>query len=115
ETLHAFARRLLGLYPVETGLPPRFEIADEIAFGILADEEWDRVLDGLLSDPVLVQPLTYALALGVKLKGRGYQRDLRDVFDAFGENWDRLPSEPFPHPPFVEPDVRRLLELVRDM
>ena len=37
-TLHAFARRLLFEFPIEAGLPPGFEVLDELESELALDE-----------------------------------------------------------------------------
>ena len=115
ETLHSFSGRLLGLYPVEAGLPPRFQVLDDVAFAIAADEEWERASVEILADPSLEAPLTYALALNVRISGARFgAADLRGVFDNFGENWDRLPVQPEPLSEFREPDLGALVDALDD-
>ena len=51
-TLHGFARRLLTDHPLEAGLPPGFEVLDEISSGLDFDDRWAD-LQRLLLDQVL--------------------------------------------------------------
>lgn len=44
ETIHAFCQSLLGRFPVEVGLPPRFEALDDEAAALLKAEATDDVL-----------------------------------------------------------------------
>ena len=46
-TLHAFARRLLFEFPVEAGVPPGFDVLDELESGLAFDEQWEELLDSL--------------------------------------------------------------------
>ncbi len=112
ETLHSFAGRLLGMYPLEAGIPPRFQVIDEVGYAIEADREWDAVHARMQEEPGLETPLTYALALRVAIESNRSSTSLRGIFDRFGENWDRLPSEPFVAEPFEEPDTSRLVRLM---
>ena len=49
-TLHAFAQRLLTEHPLAAGLPPRVEVADEVASQLAFDERWAAFVDELLDD-----------------------------------------------------------------
>ncbi|MEO1266209.1 MAG: UvrD-helicase domain-containing protein, partial [Pseudomonadota bacterium] len=44
QTIHAFAERLLQRFPLEAGIPPGFEIADERARDMLLDDAVDAML-----------------------------------------------------------------------
>ena len=84
-TLHSFAGGLLRERPLEAGLPPSFEISDEILAGIGFDEEWngwlDRHLDG---DTDLAPHLAMAFALRLTLN------HLRTIARAFHQNYSDL-------------------------
>ncbi len=85
RTLHSFAGMLLHERPLEAGLPPGFEITDEIAAGLRFDEAWEEWLDGVLETGSALAPhLSIALSLGLSL-----QR-LKQVARAFHENYDDL-------------------------
>lgn len=112
ETLHAFSGRLLGMYPLEAGIPPRFQVIDEVGYAIQAGHEWDDVHARMQKEPGLETAITYALALGVRLESARNSYSLRGVFDRFCDNWDRLPPEPFAGEPFSEPDTRHLVALM---
>jgi ATP-dependent helicase/nuclease subunit A len=84
STLHGFAARLLSDFPVEAGLPPGFEVADEIAAEVIERERWAELLDDLFADPGLEPVLRRALQLGLTL------RHLDEVNRAFADNWDRM-------------------------
>ena len=90
-TLHAFARRILFEFPVEAGLPPGFDVLDELESQLALDERWEDLLDELLDDadhqPVpglpaaeLVQLLSWGAFRGTKT--------LRRVVEDFQANWD---------------------------
>jgi ATP-dependent helicase/nuclease subunit A len=83
-TLHGFASRLLGEFPLEAGLPPGFEVADEIEASVRFDRRWRDLLDDLHQDPELRPVLARALALRLPLSR------LAEVADVFDDNWDRL-------------------------
>src|SRR4051812_24440701 len=67
-TLHGFAQRLLARFPIEAGVPPRFEVVDEIEAAISFDESWRVLTDELLTDPELEDPLLTALTLDVGMR-----------------------------------------------
>ena len=103
-TLHAFAQRILNEHPIEAGLPPRISVLDEIASQVGFDARWEVWLDELLDDPTMERPLRVLLASGAKLE------HLKDVAEAFDDNWDlvaeRLDLAPRTIPPV---DVTGLL------
>ena len=81
-TLHAFAQRILTEHPVEAGLPPRFDVLDDIGSQIAFRHRWEAFVDRLLEDPDAERPLRLLLAAGAGLD------HLRDVAVAFDANWD---------------------------
>ena len=83
-TLHGFASRLLGEFPLEAGLPPGFEVEDEIEASVRFDRRWRDLLDDLHQDPELRPVLARALALRLPLSR------LSEVAAVFDDNWDRL-------------------------
>jgi len=52
QTIHAFCERLLGRFPIEAGIAPGFEIADETKAGALLAQAWStaaaRAMDAAL-------------------------------------------------------------------
>ena len=87
QTLHAFAQRILSAFPLEAGLPPRIEIADEIRSGIEFSEDWARLMDEMLTpdDPSLARAFT----LGLEVK------HLRSIALDFHNNLDRMEGADF--------------------
>lgn len=83
-TLHGFAQRLLAEYPLEAGLPPGFEVADEVGSQLAFERRWSAQLNTLLADPELAEPLLDGLALGMRVD------HLREVARAFDRDYDRL-------------------------
>ncbi|NOX31451.1 MAG: UvrD-helicase domain-containing protein [Actinobacteria bacterium] len=83
STLHAFAQRILGEHAVEAGLPPSIEVLDEISSQVSFDQRWREFIDELLDDPNNADLVLLADVLNVKL-----DTHLRDVADAFLDNWD---------------------------
>ena len=89
QTLHAFAALLLHERPLEAGLPPSFEVSDEMKSGVKFNEEWDKWLDKALEDPSLAEHISRALTLGLTLD------KLKDVSQAFHDNYDDLANTVF--------------------
>ena len=56
-TLHGFAFRILSEHPLEAGLPPGFELLDDITAAIAFEQHWAAFVDGLFADPALEQVL----------------------------------------------------------
>ena len=68
QTLHAFAASLLLERPLEAGLPPGFEVSDEVSAAVGFSEAWDRWLaESLDSGSPIARPISLALALGITL------------------------------------------------
>ena len=84
STLHGFAQRILAEHPLEAGLPPRFEVVDDVEAAVRFDERWGQFLDALVADPELEPVLLPALALGVDFD------HLRRVARVLHEHYDRL-------------------------
>ena len=94
STLHAFAQRVLAEFPVEAGLPPGFEVLDDIQAAIDFADRWARFLDRVYDDPALHRALWVAGALGFRM-GR-----LEALARLIHADWDRLADTPAP--PVVE-------------
>ena len=106
QTLHSFAGSLLRERPLEAGLPPGFDIRDEIEADIAFDRRWSEWLDETLDDPEAQEALRPALAEGLTL------RHMREIADKFRVNYDLLPGEPFEVPSEHSPKGEREAELV---
>jgi len=109
STLHGFARRILAEHPFEAGLPPAFEVFDEIRSQVAFGERWAAFLDELLEDAVAGPAVLRLLVCGVTLD------QLREVAEELNENWDlvaehRPPDVEPPAPVEVGPVVRALRE-----
>ena len=90
-TLHAFARRILFEFPVEAGLPPGFDVLDELESQLALDERWEDLLDELLDDADRQPVPGLTAAELVQLLGWGSFRgtkSLRRVVEDFQANWD---------------------------
>lgn len=88
-TLHGFAQRILAEHPLESGLPPAFEVAGEIEASIAFDERWAAFADRLLDDPALEATLLEAFTLGLRLDW------LRALARRLHDHHDRLLDAPF--------------------
>ena len=86
STLHGFAQRILAEHPLEAGLPPRFEVVDDVEAAVRFEERWTQFLDALVADPELEPVLLPALALGVDFD------HLRRVARVLHEHYERLRS-----------------------
>jgi len=93
-TLHAFAQRILAEFPVEAGLPPGFEVLDEIEADVEHRERWARFLDRIFDDPTLARAITTSTVVGIGSKQ--LERVAREV----GSSWD-LAKEWAPEPQSV--------------
>ncbi|HVN50252.1 MAG TPA: UvrD-helicase domain-containing protein, partial [Acidimicrobiales bacterium] len=87
-TLHGFAQRILAEHPFEAGLPPGFDVFDEIRSSVAFDERWATFLDDLLDDPAMRSTLQHALVAGVRLD------QLRAVAAELNRNWDLVADRP---------------------
>jgi len=95
STLHGFAHQLLVEHPLAAGLPPRFDVVDDIEAGIAFEQRWADFVDVLVAEPEMETTLLTAFALGLRLD------DLREVARAFHEHHDRLDGgrvDPVPVP-----------------
>ena len=84
STLHGFAQRILAEHPLEAGLPPRFEVVDDVEAAVRFEERWGQFLDALVADSELEPVLLPALALGVDFD------HLRRVALVLHEHYERL-------------------------
>lgn len=93
QTLHSFAMRILSLYPLEAGLPPRLSLRDDVQATLAFRDRWGRFRDELLESKDLERALLRGLTVGLRL------RDLQQVADIFNENWERLGTIELPEAP----------------
>ena len=105
-TLHGFAQRLLSEYPLEAGLPPTFDVLDEVQASIEFDERWADFVDRLLDDPAYEPVLLRGFATGLDL------RSLRDVALALGDHDDRLDGLTLVPPDLPAADAGPLLAAI---
>jgi len=87
-TLHGFAQRLLADLPLEAGLPPGFEVEDDVRAGLARDRWWDALVDEMFASEQLAPVWQTALTLGLR------PDSLRPVAEAYTANWDQLPTGP---------------------
>jgi ATP-dependent helicase/nuclease subunit A len=118
-TLHAFARRLLNDYPVQAGLPPGFDVLDELESQLAFEERWEALLDRVLDEPAppggVVEGGSELIEL-CSLDRFRVDRGGRRVALGFHENWDLVAdrvdrSDPPPWRLDVEPFVRDVFAL----
>ena len=107
-TIHAFCARLLRERPIEAGLDPEFQEAQEAETQLLQERFWTSFVERIISDS---DPLVEELA------GGGLRVDqLRKAFDQMVENLDvEYPADPVAAPgPEEARGVRRVLEKMLD-
>lgn len=103
-TLHGFARRLLADHPIEAGLPPGFEVADEVTSMLDFDDAW-RAFTGRIGDDLdLIEVQERASVFGVEL------RRFVDIARRFDDNWDLLDRVATDLPPLSEPAIDHLVD-----
>jgi len=119
QTLHSFAGALLRERPLEAGLPPNFEIVEEIEADIRFEERWQQWLDDALESEVVAVNLQKALSLGLSIES------LKKVAKSFHDNYDLLPDgfAEAVDPPLTAgqhiidacDEIKRLLPLAQDI
>jgi len=87
-TLHAFARRVLAEHPFEAGLPPVFEVFDEVRSSVAFGERWAGFVDALLDDTDLAPSLRRCLACGIGLD------HLEEIARQLNASWDLVADHP---------------------
>jgi ATP-dependent helicase/nuclease subunit A len=108
-TLHGFAQRLLSEHPLEAGLPPVFEVLDDIRARVRFEQRWGELVERLFDDDALEDVLLTGLILGLRFD------HLRAAARLLHDNHDRVgPADPIaPIPPLdVQPVVDALDALV---
>jgi ATP-dependent helicase/nuclease subunit A len=106
QTLHAFAQSVVAAHAVAAGLPPVFEVSDEIEAAIDFDRRFDPFIDDLLTKPEYEQMMTVAWTLGL----RGER--LRDLARQFHEHWDQVAAVELPSATVEAPDLSPLADLL---
>ncbi len=92
-TLHGFAGALLTERPLEAGLPPTFEVMDQIAADLEFQEVWRSWIDSALEGNVTAPTLSLALSLGLT------PDHLHHVAVQFHKNYDLLVDAPLDDAP----------------
>ncbi len=104
-TLHAFARRVLGEFPVEAGLPPRFDVLDEVQSANAFAERFADFLEDLLDKEASVRIVELC-----DYDGFGVDTGIRRMAEDFQANWDlveaRVSATP---PPPADADLAAIL------
>ncbi len=85
STLHSFARRLLTEHGLAVGVPPRFEVLDQVGEAIYLEAQW-RALATLLFDPE--GPLSEVVARAVELGMT--PKHFREIVTSLHQSYDRL-------------------------
>ncbi|MFN8037305.1 MAG: UvrD-helicase domain-containing protein [Acidimicrobiia bacterium] len=101
-TLHAFAQHVLSEFALDAGLPPGFEVVDDIEASAAFDERWQAFVDELFERPAAQRPLLVAFAFDLT------RRHLEAVARSLHDHWDRL-AEPTRWPAVGELTVGPLL------
>jgi ATP-dependent helicase/nuclease subunit A len=105
-TLHGFAYRILAEHPLDAGLPPAFEVEDEVRSRVRFNERWRHFRDGLFDDPEFARDLLMGQALRLSPEAT---RDLARLLHA---RWDRLVGIEFPSPPLPQVDAAPIVAAV---
>jgi ATP-dependent exoDNAse (exonuclease V) beta subunit len=83
-TIHSFAHSLLTERPIDVGLPPVFELMDEIQSIERFQQEWDEWLESVLDNSEFSQAFMTAQTLGVVSPFK----NLRKIADDFHADFD---------------------------
>ncbi|MCU1345341.1 MAG: putative ATP-dependent helicase [Acidimicrobiia bacterium] len=102
-TIHGFARSILSAHALRAGLPPDFELVDEIDAQADLAQRFDRFADELFSGTVDPDAVGRAVTLGVS------RRNLFAVASALHDQRDRLELLSFPDPAPFRHDVAPVL------
>lgn len=93
-TLHAFARRLLGEFPIEAQLPPRFAVLDEVQSSTAFQERFTDFLESLLDDIASVRLVELC-----QYDKFDVEKGVRRMADDFQANWDLVEERVVATPP----------------
>ena len=89
STLHSYAQRVLSEHPIEAGVPPRFDVLDEVQSILALEARWRVWLDAQLAEVANHPLIEWSMLLRIDL-ARGRAASLKDVARNFNDNWDRL-------------------------
>lgn len=117
STVHGFASRILGEFPIAAGLPPRVSILDEIGSKLAHEQRWERFVDKLHAEPSNEELLIRLSAINVALTPNyAGQASFKDVAAAFNQNWDRLETlKPPPEGPLPTIDFGPFEQAVAEL
>ena len=108
STLHSYAQRVLSEHPIEAGVPPRFDVLDEVQSILALDARWRTWLDAQLADVANHPLIEWSVVLGIDI-ARRRAASLKDVARMFNDNWDRLEASVIADPgPLVAVDLGEL-------
>jgi len=107
-TLHGFAQRIIAEFPLEAGLPPGFEVLDEIESQVAFAEDWSRFRDTLFEDGSLAEAVSVAATLGI---GAWH---LEPVAREIGDQWDRAADWHPGRPPVPAIEAAPVLAAIDD-
>ena len=109
QTLHSFAGAMLRESPLEAGLPPAFEVVEEIEADLNFEEQWQSWLDHALESEKIIPSLRRALALGLGID------HLKTIARSFHRNYDLLPKVFPPAPEPTPAAVRKIIDTVAEI
>ncbi|SDP11180.1 ATP-dependent exoDNAse (exonuclease V) beta subunit (contains helicase and exonuclease domains) [Klenkia soli] len=98
-TLHSFAQRILAEHPIEAGLPPLIEVADELSSAVAFEARWAEQRRQLLDDDTIDEPLMLAMSAGVTLD------NLRSLAKLFNADWDLVAERVLAGPQSTTPSL----------
>jgi ATP-dependent helicase/nuclease subunit A len=105
-TLHGFAHRVLAEYPLDAGLPPAFEVEDDVQARVRFNDRWKRFRDDLFADAAFDRDLLIAQALQLR------PDSVRDLAKLLHDRWDRLVDVDFPAPPLPDIDAKPIVAAI---
>ena len=118
STLHSYAQRVLSEHPVEAGVPPRFDVLDEVQSILALDARWRVWLDAQLADSDNHPLIEWSVVLRIEI-ARRRAATLKDVARVFNDNWDRLEASPISDPGRLTPidlhELQRAAAAVLDL
>lgn len=83
STIHGFCQRILAAHPIEAGLPPRFEVLDEVSESIEWQRRWSAELDLLATNEEMAELLSLGWMLDV------HERRVEALAKAVDQEWHR--------------------------
>ena len=118
STLHSYAQRVLSEHPIEAGVPPRFDVLDEVQSILALEARWRVWLDAQLADVANHPLIEWSMVLRIDI-ARRRAASLKDVARNFNDNWDRLEAsmvaDPGPLAPIDLGELRRAAAAVLEL